>query len=61
MIEAERTNLNSKVDIHYDDLVGVGAFREVCAGTFLGGNRNQQAAVCKKFKDRYMVLEDQFF
>jgi hypothetical protein len=61
VIEAERTNLNSKVDIHYDEFVGAGSFREVCAGTFLGGNRNQQAAVCKKFKDRYMALEDHFF
>jgi hypothetical protein len=33
----------------------------VCAGTFVGGNRNTQPSVCKKFKDRFSVLEDEFF
>ena len=59
--EAERTNLNSGVSIDPYDYVGEGIFRTVCAGTFVGGSRNNQAAVCKKFKLRFSHLEDEFF
>ena len=53
--------MNSRVCIHHDDYIGGGTFRTVCAGTFVGGNRNRQPSVCKKFKDRFSVLEDEFF
>lgn len=58
---AARTNLTSNnVSIH-DEIVGIGVFRIAYAGTYIGGNRNQQEAVCKKFKPQYHVLENEFF
>ena len=59
--EARRTNLNSGVSIDTHDYIGEGTFRTVYSGTFVGGNRNTQAAVCKKFKPRFRALEDEFF
>ena len=59
---AARTNLTSfKVILNKGRLVGVGAFRYCYFGTFVGGNRNQQEAVCKCFKSEFRSLEDEFY
>jgi len=59
---AARTNLTSQdVSLHRHSILGVGAFRIAYAGTYNGGNRNQQEAVCKCFKDHYRPLENEFF
>uniref|UniRef100_A0A7R9WJI9 Alpha-type protein kinase domain-containing protein n=1 Tax=Pseudictyota dubia TaxID=2749911 RepID=A0A7R9WJI9_9STRA len=59
---AARTNLTSdRVRLHRNEVVGVGAFRTAYAGTYIGGNRNQQEAVCKCFKHNFRVLENEFF
>ena len=59
---AARTNLTSQsVRIHPNEVVGEGHFRTAYAGTYLGGNRNNQEAVCKCFKSKYAVLESEFF
>jgi hypothetical protein len=40
---AARTNLSSQsVTIHYGNVVGRGVFRIAYAGTYQGGQRNQQ-------------------
>jgi hypothetical protein len=59
--QAARTNLNSSVEIHHHEQIGEGQFRVAYAGTFVSGNRNQQEAVCKCFKDRYQHLEYEYF
>mmetsp|Transcript_17119 Transcript_17119/g.34307 ORF Transcript_17119/g.34307 Transcript_17119/m.34307 type:complete len:270 (-) Transcript_17119:568-1377(-) len=62
MSSAARTNLTSdRVVLHRNSVVGEGAFRMAYSGTYIGGNRNQQEAVCKKFKSKYHVLESEFF
>lgn len=62
MSSAARTNLTSdRVRLHRSSVVGEGAFRMAYSGTYIGGNRNQQEAVCKKFKSKYHVLESEFF
>jgi hypothetical protein len=59
---ASRTNLSSKsVTIHTSEVLGRGTFRIAFAGTYIGGNRNQQEAVCKRFHDYYADLESEFF
>jgi len=59
---AARTNLSSNsVRINTYHVLGEGAFRTAYAGTYIGGNRNNQEAVCKSFKNRYRDLEDEFF
>jgi len=58
---AARTNLTStNVSISSHEL-GEGAFRIAYAGTYIGGNRNNQEAACKRFKSKYKVLENEFF
>ena len=58
---AGRTNLSSNhVSISSHEL-GRGAFRICYSGTFIGGNRNNQEAACKRFKSQYWRLEDEFF
>ena len=47
---AARTNLTSDNIRIGGRQIGVGEFREVLEGTYIGGNRNQQAAACKRFK-----------
>lgn len=60
--QSARTNLTSKnVRLHSNQLIGEGVFRLCYAGTYIGGNRNQQEAVCKRFKSNYRDLEDEFF
>jgi hypothetical protein len=57
-----RTNLTSQeVEIHLGSVAGLGAFRIAYHGTYRGGNRNQQEAVCKSFKAKYRLLEDEYF
>ena len=59
---AARTNLSSQeVALNRRDVKGQGAFRIAYGGTYIGGNRNQQQAVCKCFKSQYQVLEAEFF
>eukprot|EP00581_Thalassiosira_minuscula_P031510 CAMPEP_0183761802 /NCGR_PEP_ID=MMETSP0739-20130205/8660_1 /TAXON_ID=385413 /ORGANISM="Thalassiosira miniscula, Strain CCMP1093" /LENGTH=266 /DNA_ID=CAMNT_0026000003 /DNA_START=172 /DNA_END=972 /DNA_ORIENTATION=+ len=59
---AARTNLTSnRVRLHRDEIVGEGAFRTAYAGTYIGGNRNNQEAVCKCFKSRYQGFESDYF
>ena len=59
---AARTNLTSNsVRIHTHEILGEGAFRTAYAGTYIGGNRNNQEAVCKCFKYMYSELEGDFF
>ena len=59
---AARTNLTSQsVSLDRSQILGEGAFRMAYAGTYIGGNRNQQEAVCKCFKKKYLPLEKEFF
>jgi len=61
-MDAARTNLTStNCDIHEGRLVGSGSFRDVVEGTYVGGNRNNQAAVCKTFKPKFCHLEDEYY
>ena len=60
-MSAARTNLSSH-DIRIGPRqIGEGEFREVLEGTYLGGNRNQQAAACKRFKKKYRHLSHTYF
>ena len=59
---AVRTDLTSNsVILHRNEVIGEGAFRIAYAGTYIGGNRNGQEAVCKCFKSQYRALESDFF
>ena len=59
---AARTNLTSQnVSLNRSERLGEGAFRIAYAGTYIGGNRNNQDAVCKCFKNQYKPLEAEFF
>ena len=59
---AARTNLSShSVRIHHRREIGEGQFRIAYAGTYIGGNRNNQEAVCKCFKPIYSGLEHEYF
>lgn len=61
MISAARTNLSSH-DIRIGPRkIGEGEFREVLEGTYIGGNRNNQAAACKRFKPQYRHLSQSYF
>lgn len=58
---AARTNLTS-TDVQLSSYeLGEGAFRIAYGGTYIGGNRNNQEAACKRFKNKYRVLENEFF
>eukprot|EP00605_Chrysophyceae_sp_TOSAG23-4_P001666 GSChrysophyteH1.ASY1.ANO1.1828.1 assembled CDS len=60
--EARRDNLTSRsVKIHRDQSLDDGSFRNVCMGTYQGGNRNQQDCVCKKFKWQFRHMERDFY
>ena len=58
---AARTNLTSNAVRIHGKVIGEGTFRTCLAGTFDGGNRNGQAAACKRFKKEYRHLEDEYF
>jgi hypothetical protein len=58
---AARTNLSSQ-NIHIcGRKIAEGQFREVLEGTYAGGTRNQQAAVCKRFKWEYRHQSEEYF
>mmetsp|Transcript_22339 Transcript_22339/g.53139 ORF Transcript_22339/g.53139 Transcript_22339/m.53139 type:complete len:309 (+) Transcript_22339:586-1512(+) len=58
---AARTNLHAKSVIVTNQKLGEGHFRECFAGTYVGGCRNKQAAVCKRFKQRWRSMEMEYF
>jgi hypothetical protein len=59
---AARTNISStSVTIDTRTVVGRGQFRIAYAGTYVGGNRNRQEAVCKTFKSKYSALASEFY
>ena len=58
---AARTNLTSQQVSISNRVIGEGTFRICYAGTYIGGNRNQQEAACKTFKSKYRILQDEFF
>lgn len=58
---AARTNLTSTDVKKSSHKLGEGAFRIAYEGRYVGGNRNNQEAVCKRFKDKYRILENEFF
>jgi len=61
VVGAARTNLTS-YDVRISNrFLGEGAFRVCLEGTYVGGNRNQQEAACKRFKPEYRLLQDEFF
>jgi hypothetical protein len=58
---AARTNLTSD-DVQIRNYkLGEGTFRICLEGTFIGGNRNQQEAACKRFKPQFRSMEREFF
>jgi hypothetical protein len=58
---AARTNLSSNDVLIGNSKIGEGAFRICLNGTFIGGNRNNQEAACKRFKPEYRAMENEFF
>ncbi|KAG7372734.1 alpha-kinase family protein [Nitzschia inconspicua] len=58
---AARTNLTSIYVRIGNSKIGEGAFRECLEGTYIGGNRNGQEAVCKRFKPQFRALEEEYF
>ncbi|EJK65567.1 hypothetical protein THAOC_13554, partial [Thalassiosira oceanica] len=58
---AARTNLSSQQVTTDYELIGEGKYRTAYSGTYIGGNRNQQAAVCKCFKDHFREIENEYF
>lgn len=58
---AARTNLTSKSVSILNDKIGEGSFRDCFRGTYVGGNRNQQKAACKRFKPQFRAMEDEYF
>lgn len=60
-LDAARTNLTSDdVRIGNEEL-GRGTFRVCLSGTFVGGNRNNQEAACKRFKPQFRPMEEEYF
>ena len=58
---AARTNLTSN-DVRISNYkLGEGAFRVCLEGTFIGGNRNNQEAACKRFKPQFRPMELEYF
>jgi hypothetical protein len=58
---AARTNLTSQ-DVKISNCrLGEGTFRVCLEGTYRGGNRNAQAAACKRFKPQFRAMEVEFF
>jgi hypothetical protein len=58
---AARTNLTSQEVSISNHKLGEGAFRICLEGTYIGGNRNQQEAACKRFKPQFRQMEDEYF
>jgi hypothetical protein len=61
-LTAVRTNLNS-TDVTIDDsnVLGSGSYRIAYEGVYIGGSRNQQKAACKRFKDEFQIIEQEFY
>jgi len=58
---AARTNLSS-LDVRISNRkLGEGTFRICHEGTYIGGNRNNQEAACKRFKPRWRSMEMEYF
>mmetsp|Transcript_3852 Transcript_3852/g.8294 ORF Transcript_3852/g.8294 Transcript_3852/m.8294 type:complete len:269 (+) Transcript_3852:718-1524(+) len=58
---AARTNLSS-TDVRISSRkLGEGAFRVCLEGHYVGGNRNNQEAACKRFKPMFRSMEDEYF
>lgn len=60
-MHAARTNLTSQDVRIENERIGEGTFRVCLAGTFIGGNRNNQEAACKRFKPVYRHMQDEYF
>jgi hypothetical protein len=58
---AARTNLSSNRVQVFGNELGQGVFRVAYEGKYIGGNRNQQACACKRFKSQFEEMEDAFF
>lgn len=59
-MKAIRDNLNStSVDIDLSDVLGEGEYRIAYRGIYTNGERKNQQAACKKFKDEY--YENEFY
>ncbi len=58
---AARTNLTSQEVKITNKRLGEGHFRVALEGTYIGGNRNQQAAACKRFKPKFRSMEQEYF
>lgn len=58
---AARTNLSS-TDVRISNRnLGEGTFRVCLEGTYIGGNRNNQEAACKRFKPKWRSMETEYF
>lgn len=58
---AARTNLSSS-DVRISNRkLGDGTFRVCHEGTYVGGNRNNQEAACKRFKTQWRSMEMEYF
>eukprot|EP00656_Telonema_subtile_P055238 TRINITY_DN8488_c0_g1_i2.p1 TRINITY_DN8488_c0_g1~~TRINITY_DN8488_c0_g1_i2.p1 ORF type:complete len:266 (+),score=47.80 TRINITY_DN8488_c0_g1_i2:151-948(+) len=60
-MSAARTNLSSQRIEFSDRQLGEGTFRIAYEATYIGGTRNQQAAVWKIFKPEYEQMEDEYY
>jgi hypothetical protein len=58
---AARTNLDSTDVRITNKRLGEGTFRVCLEGKYLGGNRNQQVAACKRFKPEWRAMENEYF
>ena len=58
---AARTNLSSQDVSISDEVLGEGTFRTAYRDTYVGGNRNGQAAACKEFKPEHDDMKDEYF
>lgn len=58
---AARTNLDSTDVRITNKRLGEGTFRVCLEGKYVGGNRNQQVAACKRFKPEWRAMEHEYF
>ncbi len=58
---AARTNLTSREVRISNRKLGEGSFRECFEDTYVGGNRNNQEAACKRFKPKFRSMEHEYF
>jgi hypothetical protein len=61
-IKGSRTNLGfSTAHVHLNKIAGEGSFRIAYHGTYRGGQRNKQEAICKKFLPQHAHMQEEFF